>query len=31
VGGSAADFGEHIKKEVAKWRRLIKELGIKSE
>jgi tripartite-type tricarboxylate transporter receptor subunit TctC len=31
VGGSAAEFGEHIKKEVAKWRRLIKELGIKSE
>jgi tripartite-type tricarboxylate transporter receptor subunit TctC len=31
VGGSAVEFGEHIKKEVSKWRHLIKELGIKSE
>jgi tripartite-type tricarboxylate transporter receptor subunit TctC len=31
VGNSPLEFGEHIKAETAKWRKLIKELDIKGE
>ncbi|HYF16571.1 MAG TPA: tripartite tricarboxylate transporter substrate binding protein [Ramlibacter sp.] len=31
VGNSPAEFGEHIRAEVARWRKLIQELGIKAE
>ena len=31
VGNSSTGFGEHIKLETAKWRKLIKDLGLKSE
>ena len=31
VGNSSTEFGEHIKLETAKWRKLIKDLGLKSE
>jgi len=31
VGSTPAQFGEHIRSEVAKWRRVIRELGIRAE
>ena len=31
VGNSSAQFGEHIRSEIAKWRNLIRELGIHAE
>ena len=31
VGNTPLEFGEHIKAETAKWRKLIKELDIKGE
>jgi hypothetical protein len=31
VGNTSAQFGEHIRSEIAKWRRLIRELGIRAE
>jgi tripartite-type tricarboxylate transporter receptor subunit TctC len=31
VGNTPMEFGEHIKAETAKWRKLIKELDIKGE
>ena len=31
VGNTSAQFGEHIRNEIAKWRRLVRELGIRAE
>jgi len=31
VGSTSAQFGDHIRKEIAKWRKLIRELGIRAE
>jgi hypothetical protein len=31
VGGSARDFGELIAKDLAKWRRVVREAGIAAE
>jgi tripartite-type tricarboxylate transporter receptor subunit TctC len=31
VGNTSAQFGEHIRNEIVKWRRLIGELGIRAE
>jgi tripartite-type tricarboxylate transporter receptor subunit TctC len=31
VGNTPAEFGAHIKKEVAKWAKVVKEAGIRAE
>ena len=31
VGSTSAEFGNHVRSEIAKWRALIKEMGIKAE
>ena len=31
VGNTSAQFGEHIRSEIVKWRRLIRELGIRAD
>ena len=31
VGNSPAEFGAHIRSEVAKWAKLVKQLGLKAD